>query len=365
MISPHSWSGSCVGSESTLHQIGPYIGKMKSTMAKVLIAACSRPGHTILDPFVGSGVVALESLIAGRETISSDINPYAVVLTRAKLFAPSSLSRALTLAEHYLKRARDEYPNVNLDDVPQWVQKFFHPKTLRETIAIAKVLRRCRQHFLMGCLLGILHHQRPGFLSYPASHAIPYLRTKKFPKEKYPGLYQYREVRSRLLKKIQRVYRRFPNIDQSLPRRCFLKDATQLALPDESVDAVVTSPPYMNALDYIRDNRLRLWFLGCTDGTKIGKQNPHNLYEFKKLMYDGLTMIKRVLRSEKTCIIVTGEVNKSGRSVNTAEVVLDAAKKVDGFDCQAMVEDSIPEHRRIRKKGSCTKKEWIVVLRKI
>src|SRR5258708_20036869 len=43
-----------------------------------------------------------------------------------------------------------------------------------------------RSTFLLSCLLAILHHQRPGFLSFPSSHAVPYLRLNSFPRELYP-----------------------------------------------------------------------------------------------------------------------------------------------------------------------------------
>lgn len=348
----------------TLHQIAPYIGKMKSTMARALIEYSSKPGDTVLDPFVGSGAVALESLIADRGIISGDINPYAVVLTKAKLFAPSDLDRAIALAEYYIECAEREYASIDIDSIPSWVQEFFHPQTLQETYALARILRKDRQYFLLGCLLGILHHQRPGFLSYPASHAIPYLRTMKFPQKKYPELYQYRAVRPRLLGKIRRVYRRFPDIDRSLQRKCYLENGAHLPLPDDSVDAVVTSPPYMNALDYIRDNRLRLWFLGYSPGDIGDRCIPRNIHEFRNLMHDCLGMILKVLRADKRCVLVVGEVAKSSHVVDTASVVLDVARDSGRFDCEAVVEDSIPQDRRVRKEGSCTKKEWIIALRK-
>lgn len=364
IISPRSWHGSCLGSESTLHQISPYIGKMKSTMAKVLISKFSCPGDTILDPFVGSGAVALESLIAGRGIICNDINPYAVLLTKAKLFAPCNLTQALSLAEHYLELSRDELGGVNLEDVPKWIRAFFHPMTLREIIALARVLRIHQQHFLLAALLGILHHQRPGFLSYPASHAIPYLRTKKFPRKEFPGLYQYRAVRPRLLAKVERAYRRFPEIDDSLIKRCFLQDATKLELPEDSIDAIITSPPYMNALDYIRDNRLRLWFLGCTDDKTLNKENSLNLDKFKRLMYGCLIMIRRVLRPGKRCVFVTGEISRSRSTVNTAKAILDIARMQGEFTCETVIDDEVPRNRRIRRKGCRVKRESIIVLRK-
>ena len=62
---------------------------------------------------------------------------------------------------------------------------------------------------IVGHLLGILHHQRPGFLSFPSSHLVPYLRSRKYPRKMFPEMYSYRELRPRLLAKIMRSYKRF------------------------------------------------------------------------------------------------------------------------------------------------------------
>jgi DNA modification methylase len=88
-------------------------------------------------------------------------------------------------------------------------------------------------------------------------------------------------------------------------RECKMEDAGILKLPENSIDAVISSPPYMNALDYGRDNRLRLWFLGVTD-----------------------------------------------------------YKYYDNFKILDILEDEIPYARRARKEGNSTKKEWTVIMRK-
>jgi len=171
-------------------------------------------------------------------------------------------------------------------------------------------------------------------------------------------------VGPRLLKKIMRAYRRFPDIDSSLIRKCFDKDVRHLNLTEGSIDAVVTSPPYMNALDYVRDNRLRLWFLGYEKETAFDKDSPSNPQEFERLISEFFLMIDKVLRPEKKIIIVTGEVNKNGRIVDTASLILDTAKETGNFDHLMTIKDNIPINRRIRRKNRCTRREWIIVLRK-
>ncbi len=364
-LNPADWSGSCLAMESTLHQLSPYIGKIKSTFARKLIATYTKPRDVVLDPFAGSGTVILESLIAGRQAIANDINPYAITLIKAKMFPPNSLDEAIKNVKYYISLSKKQINEVDLEEVPDWIKKFYHEDTLKEIISLSRLLRENNEDFLLACLLGILHHQRPGFLSYPASHLVPYLRTKKYPPEEYPEMYSYRDVESRLLKKIQRVYRRIPIFDGSLNRICFKKDAEKLVLPENSIDAIISSPPYMNALDYARDNRLRLWFLGEDDYKKYDTKSPRNIEDFKKLMRNVMKNLYPALKINSYCVFVLGDVNKSKKSINTALAVIDIVNSMGSFDCEDFVQDEVPTFRRARKEGACTKNEWIIVLRKV
>ena len=141
-------------------------------------------------------------------------------------------------------------------------------------------LLRRRWYFLAGCLLGILHHQRPGFLSYPASHLVPYLRDNLFPRDQYPEAYEYRDPIPRLNKKIKRILST-PMHQCTTRYRIFQKSVFDRYLPPRSIDAIITSPPYMNALDYARDNRLRLWFLGIEDFRAIKRREIGKISTFK------------------------------------------------------------------------------------
>ena len=297
-----------------------------------------------------------------RNIVATDVNPYAVLLTKAKLHPPYTLEGALEKADFCLKQSERLSGQIAWQEIPRWVRSFFHPRTLREILALVEVLRYERQSFLLACLLGILHHQRPGFLSYPASHLVPYLRTRNFPKERYPELYEYRPIRPRLFAKIQRIYKRFPTIDPRLFKKCLRRDVAHLRLPKGSLDAVITSPPYMNALDYGRDNRLRLWFLGVRQTQRYDKRTDSQ-QRFLLLMERCLSTLRYSLKKNGSCVLVIGEVGRSRRPVNAAKLVMDiAVNKLGGFHQQEIIEDVIPDIRRARREGKSTKKEWIIVL---
>jgi hypothetical protein len=269
------------------------------------VATYSKPGDLVADPFSGSGTIPLEAIMQGRRAFAADISPYAKVLCQAKLKAPSSIKFALEQADEALNLSQD-LPDADLRKVPVWIRRFFHPQTLKEAIKFATVCKRDAHHFLFACFLGILHHQRPGFLSYPSSHLVPYLREKKYPQEQYPELYQYRELRPRLISKIRRAYRRRPKIPlngNSTYKHCSIK---KLNLP-ESFDCLITSPPYMNALDYNRDNRLRLWFINpkysIADENEIIKKQE----SFKEAMALLAQKVNTSLKPKGYCVIIVGE----------------------------------------------------------
>src|ERR1700722_4792587 len=69
---PSHWRRACTVSENKLHQLSPYIGKLKSSIAHDLIRDLTRPTDIVADPFCGSGTIPLECALAGRRVIASD-----------------------------------------------------------------------------------------------------------------------------------------------------------------------------------------------------------------------------------------------------------------------------------------------------
>ncbi|MCY4658807.1 MAG: DNA methyltransferase [Acidobacteria bacterium] len=365
VAAPPHWETPCTHTECTLHQLSPYIGKLKSRIAADLVRRYSRRGDLVADVFCGSGTIPLEALRLGRRVFAADTNPYAMLLTRAKVNAPVSLEAAQSHAAVLLDNAEHQ-PAPDLRRVPTWVRRFFHPRTLKEVLRFAKTLQPVGDSFAFACLLGILHHQRRGFLSHPSSHLIPYLRDKKYPPHAFPELWSYRPLRPRLLAKIGRTLRRPLPIPQ-IQRHARLESASieQIELPDR-LDCLITSPPYMNALDYGRDNRLRLWLAG-TDRPEELDRFTGGFEAFRSAIQILATKLEQRLKPSGHAIFVIGDrqTRRSATGYPSEELMRIVRQRSPSLKLQSIVCDEIPDIRRARRHGRGVKREHIVVYRKV
>lgn len=362
-----AWSPeSTVASDWTLHQIAPYIGRMKTTMARSLVQEKTRPGDLVVDPFCGCGVVALEAAAVGRRVVVGDWNPYAVLLTRAKLFPPRSIQAANLRLKKIWSLSREMLCEQDLRKVPLWVRKFFHPKTLRNTLAVRDACVELKDDFIFACLLGILHHQRPGFLSFPSSHLVPYLRDRKFPRQFFPEMYQERDVLTRLEAKIRRAFNRFPDPYTASRRVCSV-DARVFPRVDD-INAIITSPPYMNELDYVRDNRLRLWFVdrSLPEGLELTARNREKAYT--DLVRGVCARLAPKIKNGGYIILVVGDATRGngprGRTAVLTRDLFDEEEKLNMFRLDSIYIDTIPDIRRSRQECKGTKSETILIYRK-
>jgi D12 class N6 adenine-specific DNA methyltransferase len=362
-LSPQNWRAPVVHSECSLHQLSPYIGKLKSSIAGDLVQALSRPGELVVDPFSGAGTIAFEASLAGRRVFASDLSPYAYALTHAKLNAPRTLDAAVHQIQTLLEESAVS-ASPDLRAVPRWVRAYFNPRTLKEAISFSNVCQD-RQHTLgLSCLLGILHHQRPGFLSYPSSHLVPYLREKNFPAEDFPALYEYRALRPRILSKVVRAYKRVDD-GPRLASTVVQSSIEDVILPAR-VDAVITSPPYMNALDYGRDNRLRLWFMSPTAAEAIDDSTPSTILEFARIMSVLAIKVSSCLKVGGYCVLVIGEAVSRGTLGHTASTAVEVFTSGSyPFQLVQTVSDLIPDVRRARRDCRGVKVENVIVLRRV
>jgi len=268
------------------HGLHAYKGKFYPQLAKALINISGvRPGGRILDPFCGSGTVLLESYLNGFSSVGLDVNPLAIKIARAKIgiLATDAIARDRLLADFAVRIGEMSHNSVHLERFPLSVReeiKSWFPLPVAAKLAwalneIDKVGDAAVQEVLQVLVSSILRevsHQEPKDLR---------IRRRKVPLIDAP-------VQELLQKKIFEVrtrLRRFAEIENCAPEQ-FLSQTAMVAdsrksedfasanVFDESVDLVVTSPPYASALPYVDTDRLSfLMLLQLTSQLRVSVEN--------------------------------------------------------------------------------------------
>jgi DNA modification methylase len=143
-------------------------------------------------------------------------------------------------------------------------------------------------------------------------------------------------------------------------------NAMNLPIQQETVDTIISSPPYFGALDYARDNRLRLWFLGCEDWKQLDKSLTAHSSVYITQMSACLREMERVLKPGGYCVLILGDVNRNGKLYHTAEILGELAGEVSAqrLQVELIYDDIIPDERRSRRKTKTTRFERILIMRK-
>lgn len=260
-----------VGERAT-HYLHPYPAKLLPHIAHFFLASktFSPARGLVLDPFGGSGTVALESCLSGRAAAYADTNPLAHLIAEVKSCAPvgANLSAALEdLGSRYRKSRTSHHPAVVN------IKKWFQPEVVRSLARLraaieGEISEEVRQLFRVTFSATVRR----------VSNADPRLSVPVLAKpdalKKAPA-----DVWQRFCEQFAANLRRIEELGELLPG----KPEFSLAGPDarhllvdaggnlepRSVDLVVTSPPYAGAQKYIRASSLCLGWLGIAEEGKL------------------------------------------------------------------------------------------------
>jgi len=329
--SPPSWG-------SPLHSLCSRTGSFPPALAYYYVEKYSLPGDLILDPFSGKGTAPLEACRTGRVGIGNDLAPEAYVLTHAKV-KPVPYEEVVRWA----MKNREFIEGGVEGDAPWEVEVFYHRRTLKQIMAARDLLLDDYSRtgmFIKALILGILHGSSNLALSVKCSHSFSMSPSYVAKSARTLGLQRpLRSLVRCLLEKAERVLHSHIHL---VDGEAYNLDARRLPLPDESVDLIITSPPYLNMQTYAWDNWLRLWFLGY-DYREVASRLFHSnsLKRFSAFMEDVLREAYRVLRWDRACILVLGIVKKKGVLIDLGRLVEPIAARV-GFNVRRLVYDSIP-----------------------
>jgi hypothetical protein len=122
----------------------------------------------------------------------------------------------------------------------------------------------------------------------------------------------------------------------------------------------------MRQLDYGRDNRLRLWFLGVTDCEALDARISPRAEEFMTTMERCFVLWKKVLKPDGICVLVVGnEASRTGRDDLPGMISRLAAKDVGGYVHVCSHTEVIPNERRVRRGITGSISETVLVLRRL
>jgi site-specific DNA-methyltransferase (adenine-specific) len=387
------------------------VASFPAALSHAFIARYSRPGDVVIDPFSGRGTTPLQACAEGRVGVGNDLNPFAHLLTAAKVQPATRAQAATRLAQLRLAwnassagwlalggrvSAAPGAPDSlvptagsggtaldGVEAVPLEVALAFHPRTLGQLLFVRTALRLDdpTDRFLAAAVTGILHGKSASYLSeiMPNTFSMAPRYVREFA-ARTEFASPDRDVFDGLAKKLDRLFRQAPPSTRGV---ALLGDARDIAPRaraalralgrPERARLVVTSPPYLRVVKYGYYNWLRTWFLGF-DARAIDAtlDDAHHREPYLLFLRDVLAGLRPVLADDAVVVLVIGDVETDrGRAirggVGLAERAWQMAAEPEGYRLAGVALDDVAAVRKMTKlwgdeAGRATKTDRILVL---
>jgi len=327
---------------SRLHEIA-YRACFKAQLPAYFIERLTTPGDRVYDPFSGRGTTALEAALRGRRVSANDTSPLARILVEPRLAAPSLDAIERRLGEIAWSRAPATAPDLSM---------CYHRDTLRELLALRRYLarraRRGEEDDVDGWIRMVatnrLSGHSPGFFSVytlPPNQAVSPQDQQRI-NRRLGQKPEYRDVRALILRKSRVLQSGLMPESRALLRQAASgaqlttgPAATVPSLRSGSVRLTVTSPPFLDVVNYAKDNWLRCWFNGY-DAKKIGRgiTMSRTVADWQAAMQPVFAEIHRVTAPGGWLAFEVGEVRKGAVRLEDHVIPLGLAA---GFACNAVL----------------------------
>ncbi len=294
---------------SRLHEIS-YRACFKAELPRFFIERLTEPGDLVHDPFMGRGTTPLEAALLGRRAAGNDVNPLSAMLVGPRLDPP-------TLDE--VRAALEEIDFGTEAETDPDLLAFYHPDTLRRIAALrawligrADRLTRAEAWIRMVALNRLTGHSSGFFSVYtmPPNQAVS-LASQRRINERRNQVPPPRDVAAIILRKSASLLRERPPAPLAAPVLTTGRAASTPAIADASVALVVTSPPFLDIVDYAGDNWLRCWFAGI-DPAAVAIDHHRTVAEWSRFVRETLVELCRVIRPGGHLAFEVGEV-RGGR----------------------------------------------------
>lgn len=310
----------------SLHEIS-YRACFKPQLPRFFITRLTDPGDVVFDPFMGRGTTLLEAALHGRETLGNDVNPLSRVLLEARLKPPASAE-----VDARLRSLSLDGPATH----PDGFDVFFHERTLNQICRLREYLRERHadgradtvdRWIRMVAINRLTGHSKGFFSVYtlPPNQAASIERQRKNNALRHLKP-EYRDVPAVILRKTHSLLRDLRRQAPAGRNHGFFRQpvGTPFAYDGPPVALAVTSPPFMNIVNYKGDNWMRCWFAGI-DPDAVGITQTGNLDAWKALVRGALDNTAAICRPAAVFAFEVGEIR--GGALLLDRVVADVARE--------------------------------------
>ncbi|MCS7325282.1 MAG: site-specific DNA-methyltransferase [Thermoflexales bacterium] len=337
---------------NALHEIA-YRACFKPPLPRFFIERLTQPGQVVYDPFAGRGTTLLEAALLGRRPLGCDVNPLSRVLVLPRLRPPT------------IEQVAQRLSALDLDTpVALWEELlvFYHPHTLRQIVNLRRYLL---EREAAGALDEVdawvrmvatnrLTGHSPGFFSVytlPPNQAVSLEAQRRINAQRNQTP-PPREVKALILRKTRSLLRDLDDPTRarlralSEPTPLFIASADHTPfINDASVTLVVTSPPFLDVVDYQADNWLRCWFNGI-DARAVPVWQFRSPAAWRSAMEAVFHELRRVLVPGGVIAFEVGEVRRGTLLLETLVV---PAARAAGLEARAMLVNA----QRFTKTAHC------------
>jgi DNA modification methylase len=365
------------------HDLHPYPAKFIPQIPANLISSLSLRGDLIFDPFGGSATTAVEAVRLGRRSVSMDANPLSAIMGRVKTgyMTPdirTDLEQLLAAVEgHILSHEADgadwgaslmlKYAS-QIPVIPN-LSKWFSDSATGE-LALLRFLIEQTTHGLARDSALLALSRIVLRVSYQDSETRYVAVAKDVPPTF--TLRAFLETERRIMRRLELAARDFQYADAHFligdSRRAILAN-----VGENSVDLIVTSPPYPNATDYHLYHRFRMYWLGFDPKTlgdvEIGSHLKHQRdgSDFESYRDDMSSVVEhcaRVLRPGRYAVFVVGDAMFKGEVFSTASALGELASR-HGLDVIGVIERALHNTKRsFAAPARRARSEHLVILHK-
>ena len=376
-----------------LYALHPFAARFPHGLPGHFIDALTERGDTVLDPMCGAGITLLEGWSSARNVVGVDLDPLARRQARARTTALCA-EKVRRAGEAALRRTadlvaglgahRDPLQALTADMDPatrEFLDYWFFPETQRELAALILSIREEPDNDLRNLLEVIFSSTivtKSGGVSRARdlAHTRPHRVSDKVPRRPIPLFANL----------IQRAAEAYASIDPDAVGDCRITDGDARSLPllDCSMDLIVTSPPYANALDYMRAHKFSLAWLGdpipsltelrreyigsesagsrATEAPagqlpatieavvdRVGEADPAKSRVLRRYFADmsaSISEMQRVLKPGSATVIVVGPSTMRGMLVPTHECLAELARHA-GLDVAGVAPRNLDRDRRM------------------